>query len=61
MVIFLLIKIEAVCSAMSRYKDVEVQGLAVMEVARSGEPDELLEKYGISSKRIIEKVKAMKA
>ena len=52
---------EAVCGAMAGYKDVIVEGLAVMEVARSGEPEELLEKYGISSKCIIEKVKAMNA
>jgi transketolase C-terminal domain/subunit len=30
-----------------------------MEVPRSGQPDELLEKYGISCKKIIEKVKDM--
>ena len=44
---------------MGKYKDVEVHGLAVMEVPRSGQPDELLERFGISSKKIIEKVKSM--
>jgi len=46
---------------MAGYKDIVVEGLAIMEVARSGEPEELLEKYGISTKSIINKVKAMKA
>lgn len=46
---------------MAKYKDVIVEGLAVMEVARSGEPEELLEKYGISSKKIVEKAKIMMA
>lgn len=50
---------DAVCAAMAKHKDVSVEGLAVMEVARSGEPEELLEKYGISAKRIVEKVKTM--
>lgn len=47
------------CAAMAKYRDVEVHGLAIMEVARSGQPDELLEKYGISCKRIVEKVRTM--
>jgi len=46
---------------MAKYKDTEVHGLAVMEVPRSGQPEELLEKYGISAKKIAEKVKAMLA
>lgn len=61
MVHFELMSVEAVCGAMAKYKDITVEGLAVMEVPRSGQPDELLEKYGISSKCIIEKVKAMTA
>lgn len=46
---------------MAGHKDIVVEGLAVMEVARSGEPEELLEKYGISCKCIVDKVKAMTA
>jgi len=46
---------------MAKYPDVIVQGLAVMEIARSGEPEELLEKYGISTKSIVEKIKSMRA
>lgn len=46
---------------MAKYSDVTVEGLAVMEVTRSGQPEELLEKYGISAKSIVEKVKSMKA
>lgn len=46
---------------MAGYKDVTVEGLAVMEVPRSGQPEELLDKYGINSKAIIEKIKNMKA
>jgi transketolase C-terminal domain/subunit len=46
---------------MAGHKDIVVEGLAVMEIARSGEPQELLDKYSISTKSIIGKVKAMKA
>lgn len=53
--------IEAVCGAMAGYKDIVVEGLAVMKVARSGQPEELLEMFGISKKSIIDKVKAMTA
>jgi transketolase len=34
-----------------------VHRLAVREIARSGKPDELLDKYGISAKHIVEAVK----
>jgi transketolase len=44
---------------MAKYKDVEVRGVGITEVPRSGQPDELLEKYGISWKKIMEKVKEM--
>jgi len=44
---------------MAKYKDIEVHGLAVTEVPRSGQPEELLEKYGISSKKIAEKIKSL--
>ncbi len=36
-----------------------VQRLAVREIARSGKPDELLDKYGISAKHIVEAVRAL--
>ncbi len=52
-------KIESVCAAMATRKDVEVHGLAVMEVPRSGQPDELLDRFGISCSHIVEKVKAI--
>ena len=35
-----------------------VQRLAVREIPRSGKPDELLDRYGISASRIVEAVKA---
>jgi transketolase len=37
----------------------KVHKLAVTELPRSGKPDELLEKFGISAKRIAEKVRAL--
>lgn len=36
---------------------VRVHKMAVMEIAHSGKPDELLDRYGISSRHIVEKVK----
>jgi transketolase len=36
-----------------------VHCLAVSGVPRSGQPEELLEMFGISAKKIIEKVKAI--
>ncbi len=38
-----------------------VQRLAVREIARSGRPDELLDRYGISAKHIVEAVRALEA
>jgi len=38
---------------------VEVHKLAVGEIPRSGGPEELLEKYGISARAIVEKVKSL--
>eukprot|EP00830_Metopus_es_P001265 TRINITY_DN110_c0_g1_i2.p1 TRINITY_DN110_c0_g1~~TRINITY_DN110_c0_g1_i2.p1 ORF type:complete len:699 (-),score=168.43 TRINITY_DN110_c0_g1_i2:9-2006(-) len=48
---------DAVCSALGKYKDLEIHSLAVVGVPRSGQPEELLEMFGISAKKIIEKVK----
>jgi len=36
-----------------------VRRLAVREIPRSGQPDELLERYGISAKHVVEAVKAL--
>jgi transketolase len=36
-----------------------VERLAVREIPRSGKPDELLDRYGISARQIVEKVRAM--
>ena len=47
---------EAVLTALSG-KAVKFSHLAVMEMPRSGKPDELLEHYGISAKHIVEAVK----
>jgi len=38
---------------------VEIHKLAVGEIPRSGGPEELLEKYGISARAIVEKVKSL--
>jgi transketolase len=46
---------EAVSSALAA-DNVRVWGLNVRELPRSGQPNELLQKYGISAKRIEEKV-----
>jgi transketolase len=36
-----------------------VHRLAVGEIPRSGQPDELLDRYGISARHIVEAVKGM--
>jgi transketolase len=36
-----------------------VSRLAVREIPRSGKPDELLDRYGISANHIVEAVRAM--
>ncbi|MGE0705988.1 MAG: transketolase [Vicinamibacterales bacterium] len=38
---------------------ISVQRIAVREIPRSGRPDELLDRYGISARHIVEKVKAL--
>jgi transketolase len=38
---------------------VRVHKMAVTEVPRSGKPDELLDAFGISARRIVEKVKSL--
>jgi transketolase len=48
---------EAVCSALSGEGGVTVKRLAVTTLPRSGPPDVLVEKFGISSKHIEEAVK----
>ena len=37
--------------------DVVVQRLAVRAIPRSGEPDELLDKFGISARHVVDAVK----
>jgi len=49
---------DAVLSALAE-EDVKVVKLAVREVARSGKPTELLERYGISSTHIVRAVKKL--
>ena len=49
------------CAGLAKYRDIEIHGLGITEVPRSGLPEELLEKYGISAAKIAEKVKALLA
>ena len=42
---------------MAEETGVQVKKLAVNEIARSGQPDELLDKYGISSRHVVWAVK----
>jgi transketolase len=51
---------EAVRSALA-LEDVKVHSLNVMEIPRSGEPQELLEKFGIDRNAIVKKVKELSA
>lgn len=44
---------DAVCNLLSEEVGVRVSCLAVHEVPRSGPPDVLLDKYGISSQHIV--------
>jgi transketolase len=39
---------------------IRVHRLAVREIARSGRPEELLDRYGISARHIVEAVKALR-
>lgn len=51
---------EAVSSGLSSLNDhIRVHSLFVKEIPRSGAPDALLDKYGISSKHIVEKAKSV--
>ena len=49
---------DAVLNAVATH-GVQVHKLAVTEVPRSGKPEELLDAYGISARRIVEKVKSL--
>jgi transketolase len=49
---------DAVLNTVAMY-GVQVHKLAVADVPRSGKPEELLETYGISARRIVEKVKSL--
>ncbi|XP_062940129.1 transketolase-like protein 1 isoform X2 [Cynocephalus volans] len=50
---------EAVCAAVSTEPGIVVHQLAVLEVPRSGKPQELLDKFGISAKQIAVTVKCI--
>lgn len=50
---------DAVLGALAEEGNIKLKKLAVREIARSGQPDELLEKYGISAKHIIKAVKSL--
>lgn len=50
---------DAVLGALAEQSGVTVKKLAVTEIARSGKPDELLDKYGISAPHIVAAVKSL--
>ncbi len=50
---------DSVLAALAEEPNVRVKKLAVREIARSGQPDELLEKYGISATHIVAAVKSL--
>jgi transketolase len=49
---------DAVAEAVEE-SDIRVHRLAIREIARSGKPEELLERYGISASHIVEAVRAL--
>jgi len=49
----------AVAEALANKSDVKIYGLAVNGLPRSGNPEELLDMYGISKRRILEKLKSL--
>ena len=51
---------DAVLNAVAAH-GVRVHKMAIAEVPRSGKPEELLDAYGISARRIVEKVKSFVA
>jgi transketolase len=50
---------DAVLSALAEEPGVRLKKLAVREIARSGQPEELLEMYGISANHVVKAVKAL--
>lgn len=48
---------EAISAALSEYPGISIRRLCVQELPRSGDPDALMERFGISSKHIIKAVK----
>jgi transketolase len=50
---------DAVLSALAEEPGVRLKKLAVREIARSGQPEELLEKYGISANHVVAAVKSL--
>lgn len=51
---------DAVLNAVAA-QDIRVHKMAVTDVPRSGKPEELLDAYGVSARRIVEKVKSLVA
>jgi transketolase len=49
---------DAVLNAVAN-QGIQVHKMAVTEIPRSGKPDELLEKYGVSATCIVKKVKEL--
>ena len=47
---------DAVCSALSEEKGLVITGIAVDSVPKSGSPENLLDKYGLSAKKIFEHI-----
>jgi transketolase len=50
---------DAVLGALAEEGNIKLKKLAVRRIARSGQPDELLEKYGISANHIVKAVKSL--
>ena len=52
-------EIDAVATVLEDNKGFSLHSLAVQELPRSGKPDELIEKFGLSASKIAEKVRAL--
>jgi len=50
---------DAVSQAFEGNKGISLNSIAIQELPRSGKPEELIEKYGISASKIAEKVRAL--
>ena len=54
--IYIYIYVAAVASALAPEKGFEIHRISIEEIPRSGQPEELIEMFGISTKKIVEKV-----